>query len=678
MSSKVNDVTLFSNGIGHFHRVYTVGKEESISIPFKSDCIGDVAASLQVFGKVRLESPPSFTPANSHSTALDIDQDNALKSLLTQLSGSNVKLAIRSHTTTEYRLLGLDSESVTTRDGKTEIFYVVAMRNGAIKRFLLSDVLDIEFEDEGVRTEIDKALKSNFQKIKPDSTLLDLALSSLDGEPVEAIVQYTIPVAAWKMRYALRQNKDGFNIEGAAIIDNNTDEDWNNFRISVVTGNPISFNTDIANVIVPQRRMVHLVEQQSAGNVNVSDAIAACSFDGGGGGGQYTRSASPSRYMAKSSVTQTASFGLESMMQPAANMVMPCIDIAAETAGVDSKDVGDFCIFTSKEPITILARKSAVVPMFNSPVKTAGVVLFYKESSNARRPFRSVKFKNETEYTLGRGKTVIYNEGVFSGECVLETTKPGETRMLPHCLENGVKIVKEHKGYETKRVSVKLSAGAGISEDVQTSQTNYVIENKKDEKFKVALEHNCRINQSTVTCEFNGPDIKEKEKLADGNGWRVYFELGPKESVTLSVSETYVAQSTTNFGGDFWWIKQNVIDQKSPLSSNEDIKRCLDIQRQIDDLVERHNNAEEKVEQLNEQVVRVRSNLEAAKSVAASKKVDAWIDDLDNSETQIRELTEKTIPKLTKDRMNLQSKMAEELSKLTATWELAPAKAVKK
>ena len=84
MSSKVNDVTLFSNGIGHFRRVYTVGKAESISIPFKSDCIGDVAASLQVFGKVRLESPPSFTPANSHSTALDIDQDNALKSLLTQ------------------------------------------------------------------------------------------------------------------------------------------------------------------------------------------------------------------------------------------------------------------------------------------------------------------------------------------------------------------------------------------------------------------------------------------------------------------------------------------------------------------------------------------------------------------------------------------------------------------
>ena len=32
--------------------------------------------------------------------------------------------------------------------------------------------------------------------VKPDSTLLDLSLSSLDDKEVEAIVQYTIPVAA--------------------------------------------------------------------------------------------------------------------------------------------------------------------------------------------------------------------------------------------------------------------------------------------------------------------------------------------------------------------------------------------------------------------------------------------------------------------------------------------------
>ena len=55
--ASINDVTLFSNGIGHFRRIYHIKKSqnEKISIPFKRDHIGDVAASLQVFGKVKLK-----------------------------------------------------------------------------------------------------------------------------------------------------------------------------------------------------------------------------------------------------------------------------------------------------------------------------------------------------------------------------------------------------------------------------------------------------------------------------------------------------------------------------------------------------------------------------------------------------------------------------------------------
>jgi hypothetical protein len=248
LSGKTNDVTLFSNGIGHFRRVYDVtpGDDSRISIPFKTDYIGDVAASLQVFGKVRLTAPPSFTPANSNATSLNIQEDEALKSLLKQLSGAQVKIELRNQSPEDYTLLGMDVET-TVKDGD-EVYkdYLVAMRNGAVRRFPLSDVNDVRFEDESVRTEIDKALKANFQKIKPDSTLLDLSLTPTGKDSIEASVQYTIPVAAWKMRYAIREKEGKFSIEGAAIIDNNTDEDWDNFRVSVVTGNPISFNTDIA------------------------------------------------------------------------------------------------------------------------------------------------------------------------------------------------------------------------------------------------------------------------------------------------------------------------------------------------------------------------------------------------------------------------------------------------
>lgn len=669
MSKRINDVTLFSNGIGHFRRLFVIaaGKEEKISIPFKSDFIGDVAASLQVFGKVRLNTPPSFTPANSNATALSIDSNDAYKSLLRQLSGSAVKISVRDQADGKYTLLGLDSEQAQEQNRVVHTTYVVVGGNGQVRRFRLQDVTNIDFEDEGVRTEIEKALKANFQQIKPDSTLLDLSMAAIEGAgDVEAIVQYTIPVAAWKMRYAIREDKGKFMLEGAAIIDNNTDEDWHDFKVSVVTGNPISFNTDIANVVVPKRKMIHLVDGLSISNVDVEQGYEYT----GGGVVAACAGNSPNRRTrnllgAKMSATNYAQFGLESTMD--GEEQLESMQEIAEAPGVDAKDVGDFCVFTSKEPITILARKSAVVPMFSKALDHAGVVLLYKESNNARRPYRSVKFKNETEYTLGRGKTVIYNEGIFSGECVLETSKPGENRMLPHCLENGVKIVKEVKAQEQRRSSIKITEGVIVTEEVQTAKIQYIIENKKDEPFKVALEHSNTLYGNAMTA-FDGIDIKEKERLVDSNGWRIYFELKPKETRTLTVSETQVDQASFVINGNFQWAWSHYIDPIAPLSSNKQLQVCLKIQKDIDAVAEEINDALRRVQELNEQVNRVRSNLVSAKDVTTSKTVDGWVTDLDLSENEIRTINKERVPTLRKRQRELTAKLSDELKNVTVSW----------
>jgi len=199
MSEHTNDVTLFSNGIGHFRRVYKVDAEETITIPFKTDYIGDVAASLQVFGKVRLAAPPSFTPANSNATSLNIDQSNALTSLLRGLSGAKVSIDNPSGDTTSPgfsgTLLGVEVETADRNGSVLERSFVVVLTESGIRKMPFEYMKSVQFEEESVRTEITKALKNNFQKIKPDSTLLDLSLAPLDGE-TEAVVQYTIPVAA--------------------------------------------------------------------------------------------------------------------------------------------------------------------------------------------------------------------------------------------------------------------------------------------------------------------------------------------------------------------------------------------------------------------------------------------------------------------------------------------------
>lgn len=663
-STRTNDVTLFSNGIGHFRRVHqvTAGKEETISIPFKREHIGDVAGSLQVFGPVRLNAPPSFTPANANATALKINQKEALKSLLKSLSGSEVTIHQNNGIVGEYKLLGLDVVTESENEVGIEKHFVVVMDTNGVSQIPLAQITNILFTEESVKTEIEKALKNNFQQIKPDSTLMEVSLSSLKDENVEATLQYTIPVAAWKMRYAIREDNGRFSLEGAAIIDNNTDEDWDNFKVSVVTGNPISFSTDIANIVVPLRKHIDIVDGSTpdAFIPEMGAAVAACAM---GGSRDMRRSLGP-----KMSTANYATFGLESALESVDSYNAPI----AEAPGVDSKEVGDFCVFTSKTPITILARKSAIVPMFTVPLSKAGIVLLYKESNNARRPYRAVKFKNETEYSLGKGKTTIYNEGIFSGECVLDATKPNENRMLPHCLENGVKVVKEVNGNSISKSSLSVSDGVVIEETVHTVSAVYTIENKKDESFNLAIEHsNALSNYASVEVKFSGAEIKEQEKLSDSPGYRAYIELAPKQSVELKVVETSIVSNKTVLGDNFTWFRNQIIETKNPFTDDTNVKHCISIQESLDENQSQINDTQRTLKDLKDQSERVRKNIAAVQNVGNNTTVASWVQDLEVSEKQIRLIETKTIADLIAKSKELRAEMSKAVKKISSTWNIA-------
>lgn len=669
-----NIITLFSNGIGHFSRTYKVaaGEPTKLSVPFKREHIGDVAASLQVFGKVKLSSPPSFTPANSDSTHLTIDQGNAMRSLMKALGGAKVRVGLSSKPEkAEYTLVGVEQDTKQVGDmvAKTDVLVVMDDSLGCVKRIAFCDLCGVDFVEEAVRQEIGKALKKNFQQIKPDSTFLDLVLESLNEEGVEATVQYTIPVAAWKMRYSIREEEGKFFLDGAAVVDNNTDEDWLDSIISVVTGNPISFNTDIATVVTPVRKTINLVNRDVLGNVDVMDgelesvggfesarkgvrargsmAYAACAPMGGGMG-------------PKSSVSNYADFGMEE------GIVAQCAGVGdmAQSAGADSKEVGDFSIFTSKQPVTILARKSAVVPMFVIPLSTAGSVLYYKEANHAKRPYRAVKFKNEATYTLNRGKTTIYNGGIFSGECVLDTTKPGENRTLPHCLENGVKVNKVDKGHESVVSVLSFGNGSVVQETVQTSRVEYTLTNKKDETFKIHIEHLCVLGDNKNTVTFDGVELAEVEKI-DG-GRRMYFKLEPNSAVTLAVNERHVHTDKFSIGNNWNWIWGHVSGKS--ISSDPVIQECFKLNEEINKLQRDIGDKNNRVDELEQQAERVRNNLTAAKDVSGSEMVGEWVRDLDSTEKEIREIERNQVPALQQNVRALQEKLAAKIQSISVSW----------
>lgn len=691
----VNHVTLFSNGIGHFRRNYEVaaGKNgKSISIPFKTEYVSDVLASLSVYGPVKYVSTPSFSPADSRTSSIDIDSADSLRGLLQTLSGSEVKVTllpgfVRSGGDDPIHdkaltLVGLSPRTVRAQNGETirEDLLVLSSASGLLN-VDLSKVQNVEFMDESVRAEITKALKSNYQTIKPDSTFVDMTVASLDGKAANAVVQYTNPVAAWKMRYNIRSESGKFFLEGSAIIDNNTDEDWNDFQVSVVTGNPISFSTDLADIVVPNRQKINLIDTETLGSVTVEDAMRSavlCAAPAPSPKGMKTahnRAAKMSESYANSaSFGFAAEGGMGGLEAACAGGGIAMGGPAAVAPGVESKEVGDFCVFTNNDLISIASKRSAIVPMFDVELSMAGSVLLYKEENHQRRPFRAVKFKNETEYSLGRGKVSIYQEGVFQGEAVMEPAKPGDNRMLPHCLENGVKVVKEFDGSPTNwQSSININGGVAISESVTTNTTLYTIQNKKNEEFKFLLEHRNALPKSKH--EIVGVTVEETEQLS--NGVRVYFMIKPNETLTIKVQERSINTQTITIGHNYNWLHGSVIAPISQLAKDPSIKACVAVQEKITkvqlDIRDLHTQKNNYVAQSQ----RIRENLSAIGNSDKSEAAASWIVSLGNITKSIQDIEENKMPTLVTEERALWEEMTKAISKISLKWNAEPAMSVK-
>ena len=79
------------------------------------------------------------------------------------------------------------------------------------------------------------------------------------------------PVRGWKSSYRLIFGAQAEpTLEGWAIVDNTSGDDWNNVKLSVVSGRPISFITQLYEPRYVDRPHAELAENQCGGAGGVS------------------------------------------------------------------------------------------------------------------------------------------------------------------------------------------------------------------------------------------------------------------------------------------------------------------------------------------------------------------------------------------------------------------------
>ncbi len=663
-----NRVVIFSNGIADFQRTYAAkkGPPTEISIPVRKDHIADVLASLNVYGDVLLTRPPSFRPSNESAGNLSIDPQRALEDLATKLSGAKVVVE-KPGGSVEGVLVGLHTEP----EGKLEerIFpkSLIVMAEQGLVRIALKEIQKLRFPDATIQTEIDKSLQRSVERIKPNSTFVDLAVTTEQDE-AEVVLHYTVPAAAWKISYRLRETDGGFEFQGFAIVDNNTDEDWKDFLVSVVTGEPITFSTDLADSKIPRRSHVNVVRGMAIGAVEVEEAIAM----GGAAASMLADVDEPSAPLAGSVMRKS----LAARGRPLGGRAVAMAGPSAAAPEAEVREVGDFCVFESQSPVSIGSNRSAVIPVFQTDLGKAKTVLHYKRENHEERPFRAIEFTNETPQSLGRGVCTIYQDGIYAGSCIMPATRPGGDALLPHALATGVRIWHERKKLRSKTVGIRLSEGFCHTSLHQKQDILYRVKNLKDESFNFLLDHDFVLDEPDVKCSLHGADgkdvaIEPKERLK--NGIRLAMVLAPKSEIVVTVSEARTELSSVelvNVNSNIetikvGWLEQNLVVSNGPLANEPGIRKCLDLQRSLDQQKQKIADAVNETERLIARQDRLRKNISTG---GHDDQTAQWRTDLGKAENDINEREERTIPKLRDEEKAIREELRTALMSLSAEW----------
>ena len=267
----IRRVILYSNGVAYIERRGTVNGHAEINLSFKQSQIDDVLKSMIVLdlGQGRIgavsynsSAPPAARMADipfSINAGSGNDLSGGLAGVLGQLQGARVIVATASGTATG-SILTVEERRQTdgNRVPLTTHALVIASEGGELMSFDLAEVRSVKLIDEGTRRDVSEFANASASARRRDAKTI--VVTSEGAGPREMVVSYTIAAPIWKTTYRVVMDAQGKPFfQGWAIVDNVSEEDWNNISLSLVSGSPVSF---IQHIQKPFYRYRPVVEMQ--------------------------------------------------------------------------------------------------------------------------------------------------------------------------------------------------------------------------------------------------------------------------------------------------------------------------------------------------------------------------------------------------------------------------------
>ncbi len=658
----VKQVVLYKHGVGFFERSGTLGAGESARLDFNATEMNDVLKSLTIGssgGKITGLRYDSMDPLGHKLAEFPFTiGEGGMPGMLDQLKGARVELKLGTETVAG-TIVSARTFAGTDKQPEHDQLNLM-LDTGEFRTVDLGAATGLRFPDAKLQQQFKDYLAalSAARSKEKRSVYID----STDAKERDVTASYMIPAPVWKSSYRLifgdKAGDKAPMLEGWAIVDNTTGEDWTKVQLSLVSGRPISFVSQLYAPKYVTRPSAELADDTAAQAVVHSGAFEEMKVVAGSGGINRPEQSTFARLQAAPapaapmdrfrSTNGAVAIGAVAMD---AESVAPS-SIAAAAVG---RELGDLFEYRIAQPVTIRKNESAMLPFLQQTIEGRKLLIYSDHSSP--HPTNAAELSNTSGKTLDGGPITVYDAGAYAGEALMETLKASDKRLISYAVDLGTRIT---EAFGSKAAMVReMHASRGVlntryaAEETRT----YTVRNVDQKAKTLIIEHPLRPGYTLLS-------QKPKEKTATNYRFELALAAGATQEFVVSEERVYEeSTAVTNYNPD---MLVNYLQNKALSDAGRrQLQRIVDQKRQIAENDRALQDANTQMSGLTADEDRVRRNIQSLNNVAGQQQqVQTYARQLDAQEQQLAALRDKQA-ELQKKKSALQTALDQLVEALT-------------
>jgi hypothetical protein len=621
----LSDVVLYSSGVGYFQRDGDVQGKAQVDLRFKVDNINDLLKSMVVQdfdgGRISAVTYGSRDPVTKtlKSFGIDLTENPTLGELLDQVRGERVEIATPNPVIGT--ILGVETKEQPAGENKVaSVEYLNIFTDEGLRSIPMSQVGRIRLLNQQLNTELNQALAVLAASHDTQKKTVSL---TFDGDGKRKVsVSYIMETPVWKTSYRLVLDDEGKPfLQGWAIVENTTDDDWSNVKLSLISGRPISFIMDMYQPLYVQRPVIvpelyASLRPQVYGEAMESERKLA----------EERQADARSRVAAKAAAPApapagAAGFGMGGGMggAPARRGAVRAENMAADALAVEglarqqlqlqqgvasaaqSAQTGELFEYSIKTPVTLARQKSAMLPIVSEDVDGSKVSI-YNQTVHAKFPLNGYRLKNTSELNLMQGPITVFDGGTYAGDARIEDIAPGQERLISYAMDLKVEVEPIANVHSPELTSVRVRKGTLISTRKAVEEKTYNLKNRDQKKKVVLVEHPFR----------EGWELKEPSEPTERTRevYRLTVALDAEKGGRVHVREERPIQEQvqlTDSGPDViaYFLKAEKVSQKV----KDALGRVVELRNKVSQTAAERGRKEQRINEITQEQARVRENM---------------------------------------------------------------------